>query len=341
MRTGKPTTYILLASFFCVLSATSPPPPSLPPPVPGRPSPEARALLDYLHTLSGRHILSGQHNFPGERTKHTARTRELTGREPALWGSDFGFAGSDNDKDAVHHRQAMIDEAIRQWRQGSLVTLMWHACRPLDDEPCGWEDSVMARLTHAQWRELITPGTRLHARWAAQVDTIAAYLQQLRAARVPVLWRPYHEMNGHWFWWGHKRGEHGYIALWRMLYDRLVNVHGLDNLIWVWNANAPNDDYAPYYPGHDYVDILATDIYGGQFEQRFHDELKALAGDKLVALGEVGAVPDAAVLEAQPHWVWFMIWAGYQDEENTPERLRALFDDPRTLDRDALPRPGG
>jgi mannan endo-1,4-beta-mannosidase len=95
----------------------------------------------------------------------------------------------------------MIQEAIRQHEQGSIITLMWHAVRPIDDEPNGWKESVQNDLTDAEWRELLTPGSALHQRWLAQLDVIASHLQVLQEHRIPVLWRPYHEMNGGWFWW--------------------------------------------------------------------------------------------------------------------------------------------
>jgi mannan endo-1,4-beta-mannosidase len=93
---------------------------------------------------------------------------------------------------------------------------------------------------------------------------VAEGLQQLKDAGVVVLWRPFHEMNGDWFWWGKKTGDDGYKKLYRMLYDRLVNFHHLNNLIWVYNCNELNDNvdpYEKYYPGNDVVDILATDVY--------------------------------------------------------------------------------
>jgi mannan endo-1,4-beta-mannosidase len=112
---------------------------------------------------------------------------------------------------------------------------------------------VAVELTDEQWQELLTADAPLRKRWEAQVDVIAGYLKQLRDARIPVLWRPYHEANGDWFWWGGRGGENGYIALYRMTYDRLVHYHHLDNLIWVWNMNAPNGKnagpYADYFPG--------------------------------------------------------------------------------------------
>ena len=146
----------------------------------------------------------------------------------------------------------MIEEAKRQYRSGAVIALTWHAVRPTDDEPVTFRDSVQGRLTDFEWQELLTPGTKLYDRWAEQVDVIAGYLCQLRDAGVPVLFRPYHEMNGNWFWWGGRSGEHGSAALYRQLYDRFVRVHHLNNLVWVWNVNSPSENAGPitgYFAG--------------------------------------------------------------------------------------------
>jgi mannan endo-1,4-beta-mannosidase len=75
----------------------------------------------------------------------------------------------------------------------------------------------------------------------------------------------------------------------------MINTHHLDNLIWVWNSNAPTGGnagpYADFYPGPRYCDILATDVYG-EFKQSYHDDLAVLANGKPIALGEVGRVPS-------------------------------------------------
>ena len=125
-------------------------------------------------------------------------------------------------------------------------------------------EGIQSDLSDEEWEELITPGTHLNEKWKSQVDVIAWFLKQLAYADVPVLWRPYHEMNGDWFWWGKKRGPDGYIKLYRMLFDRLVNFHKLHNLVWVYNTNEIRtgvDDHSTYYPGDEYVDVLATDVY--------------------------------------------------------------------------------
>jgi hypothetical protein len=204
----------------------------------------------------------------------------------------------------------------------------------------GRRGGVQGKLTNDEWAALTTPGTELNARWLAQVDVVAGYLKRLQEARIPVLWRPYHESNGDWFWWGGRKGERGSAALYRMLYDRFVNYHRLDNLIWVWNTNAPNGrnagPYYAYYPGLEYCDVFATDIYD-EYKQSYYDDLVEIAEGKPVAIGECSRVPSPDLLKEQPKWTWFMIWADLFPL-NKPEDAKALFYDPRTLSRgDALP----
>jgi len=304
---------------------------------------EARALLKAICSVSGKSILSGQHNFPNQLSQHSDNTAKVAGKYPMIWGSDFGFTGG-SDKDSIAGRDAMIKEAKRQHEAGSIITLMWHAVRPTDDEPVqpgtGWTGSIQNRLSDFEWEELVTPGTELRRRWEAQIDVAARYLKRLRRAKVPVLWRPYHEANGNWFWWGGRKGENGFIRLYRMTYDRLVNYHHLDNLVWVWNSNAPSGPgvgaYEDFYPGRRFCDILATDVYG-EFKQSYHDDLAALGDGVPIALGEVGGVPAPAVLKSQAKWAWFMVWADLL-KLTKPEAVRELFSDPHTLSRgDRLP----
>ncbi len=139
-------------------------------------------------------------------------------------------------------------------------------------------------------------------------------LKQLQDANVPVLWRPYHEMNGDWFWWGGRYdGKYTTAALYRQIFDRLVNYHKLNNLIWIWSVDRPSQpgrEFAKYYPGTKYLDILAIDIYGSDFKQSYYDGLLALSEGKPITLGEVGNPPNPEILEKQPDWVYWVVWAG-------------------------------
>jgi mannobiose 2-epimerase len=295
-------------------------------------TPEAKKLLAYLYSINGEKIIAGHHNYVGKLDTYPNRVKELTGKLPEIWGCDF--AGYFHQG----YADTLVQTAYQKYKEGYIITLMWHAGRPQDDAPFGWKESVQAKMTEREWEELIIPGTALNARWISRVDTIATYLQELQKLGVPVLWRPYHELNGVWFWWGNRKGENGSARLYKMMFDRFVNYHKLNNLIWVWNTNAPrqllNDEayaYEDYFPGLEYVDILATDVYHSDYRQSHHDDLVNLGQGKLIALGEVGEVPTPEILTRQPRWTWFMIWGNFVDTHNTPQQMRALYNYPRVV----------
>jgi mannan endo-1,4-beta-mannosidase len=309
-------------------------------PVTPNPSPEATKLLEYLYSISGKQTLAGQHCVPLVGSTRLVVVHRTTKHYPAVFGQDFGF-DAPGSWDGINYRQNIVDEAIRRHQEGFVITLMWHAVRPTEDEPVTFRESIQGELTDKEWQELITPGTPINERWKSQVDVIAWHLKQLRNAGVPVLWRPYHEMNGDWFWWGKKPGDSGYKKLYRMLFDRLVNFHRLNNLIWVYNANEVTenvDSYDTYFPGRDVVDVLATDVYRGGFATKDYEQLLSVAGDKLIALGEVGSVPSPEVLRSQPRWTWFMRWG--DSNGSGPEAARAFqttYDSPEALTLEELP----
>ncbi len=309
-------------------------------PVTPDPSPEAVKLLNYIYTISGNHTLTGQHCNPLVGSTRLEGTYKLLNHYPAVFGQDFGFS-EPGTWDGINFRQRIVDEAIIRYSEGFIITIMWHAVRPVEDEPVDFKNSIQGELTDEQWHDLVTPGTEINEKWKSQVDVIAWFLKQLKYADVPVLWRPYHEMNGDWFWWGKKKGENGYKKLYRMLFDRLVNFHHLNNLIWVFDANEVKenvDSYATYYPGNDLVDILATDVYTEGFNNENYDELLNLAGNKPIALGEVGEVPSIDIVNDQPRWTWFMVWSepfsgAYKDFK----KFSDIYESEQTITWEELP----
>jgi mannan endo-1,4-beta-mannosidase len=307
-----------------------------PEPVNPHATPEARALLAYLNSISGKATIAGQHNYPNAGSRWTDMAYELTGRYPGLFGGDFGFSGGE-DKDSVLSRPAMIEEAKRQYQNGAVVTLTWHEVRPTNDEPVTFHQSVQGHLTDAEWKELLTPGSPLNTRWCAQVDVVAGYLKQLQDSHVPVLFRPYHEMNGNWFWWGGRPGKDGSASLYRLIYDRFVNIHHLDNLLWVWNVNAPNGINAgaieSYDPGAQFADLVTMDIYG-EFKQGYYTNTLAVAGDRPIALAEVGKLPSPETLQKQPRWTYFMCWSEFIKEHNPLDLVNAVYHAPQVLTRE-------
>ncbi len=333
----------------------------------------ARATLDFIKRISSEYILAGQHNYAPVGNKYTRLVSDNVKRTPVIWGSDFSFRAEATAHDRHYHcgplnlndpglpdehrrmvdvsvesvRERMVRTAMAQYGKGHIITLMWHCPFPAFGDRATF-DSVWAmenRPGPAVWDELVTPGTKLNKQWERGADRIAEYLKRFRDADIPVLWRPYHEMNGVWFWWCNQRGERGFKRLWDMMYERYVYVHNLTNLIWVWNANAPRDRpgdeayaYADYYPTEDYVHVLAADVYRNDYRQSHHDELLELAHGRPIALGEVGEAPSVEILERQPAWSWFMPWGCLVQWRENQAKIPRLYQSRRVLTMEDLRR---
>jgi len=292
-------------------------------------------LLAYLNRISGQNTISGQHNREpnSDPTRYTRVAQQITGQTPGLWGGDFLFAAAD-----VNARQTMINEAINQWRSGSVVALTWHMCPPTIGRTCGWDEAgILGSLSDAQWSQLITNGTALNNAWKARLDEVVPFLQQLKNAGVEPLWRPIHEMNEGWSWWGGRPGANGSRRLYEITYDYLVNTKGLNNMVWVWNVKDVNMGSAgQYYPAAHTVDVASLDVWV-KMEPSASDyqTLLNLAGGKPIALAEVGRVPSPAILTSQPRWAWFMVWAEWLTDPayNTNAGVQQTYFHPRVLNR--------
>ncbi len=240
-----------------------------------------------------------------------------------------------------------IEEIRKRHAMGNIITMMWHGCYPADGDCCSGSSiwAMENRPSPEEWDKLVTEGTELNKAWKEGADKIAGYLKQLRDADIPVLWRPYHEMNGVWFWWCNHRGETGFKRLWIMMYDHFTNHHRLNNLLWVWNTNAPRDipgdeawPYEWFYPGDDYVDILAADVYRKDYKQSHHDDLAALGKGKPIALGEVGEIPAQEILDQQPMWTWYMPWGWILFLSNKPHEIQTMMNSETVLTLNEIKR---
>ncbi|MBR4267322.1 MAG: hypothetical protein IKQ46_14825 [Bacteroidales bacterium] len=282
-------------------------------------SDEAKALLKQIYNLNGK-TLSGQHNYPLYSDILTERVNNLTNKYPVVMGQDFGYS-QPGSLDGINFRQRVIDNAIKWHSKGAIITLMWHAVPPNHEGNFTiWkgEHGIQSKLTDKEWKDLFTEGTEINNRWKSQVDVIAFYLRQLQDEKIPVIFRPYHEMNGNWFWWGYK--EENYRKLYQMLWKRITEYHHINNLLWVFNANelgSPNvKAYEGFYPGDEYVDILATDFYSSGYKGKDYDLLLALGKGKPVAIGECGKLPTEDLLKKQSKWAWFMCWSEFLETAN-------------------------
>ncbi|MFE6335523.1 glycosyl hydrolase [Streptomyces sp. NPDC057806] len=296
------------------------------------PATPKQTVLNYLRNITGNSIVSGQHNkepasAPGQ---YTQQVKDITGQYPGLWGGDLMFNATD-----VANRQRVIDQAKTEWANGSLVTLTWHVCPPTGGSSCAFEGGVKSNISNAQFSQIITSGSALNNAWKRRLDEVVPYLQQLKNAGVPVLFRPLHEMNESWNWWGNRPGANGSARLYQITRDYLAGTKGLDNLIWVWNVqDNPAGGWSTYYPGSQYVDVVSLDVwYKNHPSSADYQQMQSIAGTKPIALAEMGKVPNSTLLNSQTKWAWFMMWSEQLRGNNTNAEIQAAYFHPRVLNQ--------
>lgn len=158
-------------------------------------------------------------------------------------------------------------------------------------------------------------GTWENKVFTEDLKNTAAYLKLLRDADIPILWRPFHEAAGGWFWWG--KDAVSFKSLWIAMFN-YFKAEGLDNLIWVWTTEGNDTDW---YPGDQYVDIVGRDIYNKETADCV-SEYTSIAGNygnKIVSLSECGTVGLISEQWASgARWSWFMPWYDGTNEDGSP-----------------------
>lgn len=275
-------------------------------------SENAVRLFSYLQTIYGSYTLSGQYaSDKGVNSPEVQAIYNLTGKYPAVLGIDL----MDYSPSRVEYgaETKATDYALEWGRMGGILTLVWHWNAPeglIDSDSQPWWDGYNASATTFDLGAALDgsdpEGYELLLR---DIDAIAVQLKRLADEDIPVLWRPLHEASGGWFWWG-AFGPENYKTLWKLMYDRLTNVHHLDNLIWVYNGQA-----ADWYPGDGYVDIIAEDTYTDprDYESLYNLFYRALGytdAQKMIGLAENGPIPDPGLTaEDNARWLFFITWS--------------------------------
>ena len=319
----------------------SPEQPVLPQPVPGVPvnpaaSPMARALLARIVENYGQTTLAGQND-----TRDLALIASASGRLPAIVEGDFMDYSPSRTAFGANPGPLTENYIAMAQDEGYLVSMAWHWNAP---------NKLVNAGDYPWWRGFYTPGTTFDVAAALadpagsdyqailrDIDAIAGELEKFAAADVPVLWRPLHESEGGWFWWGAK-GPEAFKQLWRLVYDRLTVHHGLDNLVWVLTSEDP-----AWYPGDDVVDIIGVDAYPGDrsdtLSSRWSPLLERFDGKKPLALTEFGGVPDIeAMREVGVTWAYFASWNGsYGPALETEAKVRRIYTSESVITRDENP----
>ncbi|HEY4417390.1 MAG TPA: glycosyl hydrolase [Verrucomicrobiae bacterium] len=301
-------------------------------------SPEAQSLLTFFADTYGKKVISGQQDgwqHTNGLSAELSYITNTTSKLPALLAMDLsGYTA----KPLRHDTQHWLVRSAINWvtNRHGIVELCCHWRAPMAAPEFYTKDTTFD-ISRA-----VIAGTDEYAATERDLDVLAEQLEILRDAHIPVLWRPLHEPNGRWFWWG-AGGPEPFKKLWRMMFENFTVKHHLNNLIWIFSPGAETD-LAAWYPGDAYVDIIGQDHYpmDGNHDAAadvFNELQQWTRGGKLIALGENGPIPDP-VLMVKKHagWLFFTTWSGsILFEKTTPEQLREYYNSPYVLNLSDLP----
>lgn len=311
-------------------------------------SAQAQKVMDFFQQTYGKKTISGSMANVNWNIEEAAWVYTQTGKYPALNCFDF-----------VHHPFSpanWIDYsnttvAENWWNANGLVAAMWHWNVPKNMQTNPTEYAFYTKDTNFDVSKISDTNSPEYKLMIKDIDIISGYLKLLKDKNIPVIWRPLHEAAGNtnayaggtaWFWWGAK-GAAPCKALWKLMFDRMTNFHGLNNLIWVWTSQG-ND--ADWYPGDQYVDIVGTDIYP---ETNVHasqltefNKVKTIVNNhKMIALSECGGIPDPDLMfEKGDTWLWFMPWYGdhtRNDKHNGVDFWKKVMSNSHVITRDQMP----
>lgn len=284
-------------------------------------SPEACALLEYLYSINGKQVLSGQMWAPwgGDEIEYV---RKVTGKYPAVRGHDL-----------IHEKANANEIALIKdwWNKDGIPTLMWHWGAPGKGE--GYEQSKMTIDIDRCFEQ----GTVENKAMWSDLKRIADWLTILRDAHVPVLWRPLHECDGNWFWYGKGSGAQ-FCRLWRTMFDYFARQRHLNNLIWVLPHSG--NPKASFNPGKDYYDLAGADSYGKDPVQKdMYEAVKRIHGTAApVPYHECGTIPDPDSCKAEGvAWSWWMVWHTSHVYNYDKNELKRLYNHELVITLDELP----
>ena len=278
-----------------------------------------------------------------------------TGKYPVLVGLDFLFATGPkaNESWNKEYTDKAISIAKGLWKAGGIPAFTWHWKDPLDKEDAFYiqgADNGQGYTTFDFATGFKSGTTEWNTESAAykgivaDIDHIADYFLELQKEGVAGIFRPLHEAGGKWFWWSINSGDQ-FAALYRLVYDRMVKVKGVKNMIWVFNPEGST--VTSWDPGSEYYDVLSIDIYNSANDHSSNasafDKFKSASnGTKILALSENGPIPDVNNMHTdEAVWSWWMpwysTWSGTWPGQTKDAVWKSNMDDERVLSLEDMP----
>lgn len=314
-------------------------------------------IYQYLKAVYGKRTLSGQCTNYGTDTETDAIYLAYN-KYPAVRTFDFIYDSLNCCKGEPQAKD--VDLAIKWSKDGGLVAFDWHWHAPIGAVEFYTEktdfritkaktDIDIAELSEEEIQALADEGKISEECLAIikDIDNISSLMQRMEDENVTVMWRPLHEASGGWFWWG-ATGAEDYKWLWKLMYHRMTDYHKLDNLIWVWNGQS-----ADWYPGDEYCDICAIDIYNqahdyGTSPSNLAEVSEWAKNGKLVTMSECATMPDPdLIVRDNAYWLWFAVWnwdyivmygtTNLSDAYTSFDMIEKVYNSEVIITRDQLP----
>ncbi|MCQ2507104.1 MAG: glycoside hydrolase family 26 protein [Lachnospiraceae bacterium] len=293
--------------------------------------PEVRELLEFLASIEGKRILTGQHTQTMG-MEEIEYIYSLTGKKPVICGFEL-LAYSPNINwekcDEACLKEIMdamgtVEKAYEWAESGGIVTFTWHWFSPIG----GFSKAFYSANTEFDVEKAVIEGTIENIAMCHDMDVMAEILRGFEAKKIPVLWRPFHESEGNWFWWGAKGAKTAADA-YRYMFRYFTEKKKLHNLVWVWNCPLKEG-----YVGDDFCDIVSRDLYppkhaNDDYAGKYFELIENTSSKKGIALAETGVVPDIEkALKNEVNWLWYMTWShdfALSDEYNSKEFMQKLY----------------
>lgn len=272
---------------------------------------ETVALFYNLKKLAKTKFAIGQQDafngFYNNGSTTQSDIKKTTGYDPAVLGSDFMFITDKNNNEQANnwfYQQEVIitDDVKEAYAKGMINTFSWHIREPNKEESFYAADMTADQKSTAF--KSILPGGVNNTWYKTKLDKVASVISNLKGSKgelIPIIFRPFHEFDGSWFWWGADYCSAGdYKAAYQFTVEYLRDTKGVHNIIYAFspdNSYSTLADYLSRYPGDAYVDVLGMDNYGDLNNQGQTGADKANAKLKMLSDLAIAKVKIAALTE--------------------------------------------
>lgn len=285
-------------------------------PIDGKATRETKALYKNLGKLSKHHVMFGHqsateygHGWWGDTDRSDVKS--VTGSHPAVIGMDFSGITSGQSREVIEKaKESLRQNVVDTYNRGGVTTICWHFNNPVSAGGFYWRDSVSLPAVR-----YIIPGGQAHDKYKLILDDVADWALSLKGAdgeSVPVIFRPYHEFDGDWFWWGQAHcTRQEFIALWQFTVSYLRDTKNVHNFLYAFSPDNRFNNEAEFldrYPGDQWVDMVGTDNYGDMGRDRYDIETAArklkIVSDYALKAGKLAAFTETG-LESIPDTTWW------------------------------------